>query len=134
MKLVPYQRQFLGNSFFKDFFGDDFVFAPGAVIKADIKETDTGYVVEAEMPGVKKEDVTLVCEKGVLTITATKGEEKEENKDGYVRRERYSGTTKRSFALKDIREDEISAKLEDGILSVSLPKREEAETKKIDIE
>lgn len=135
MKLVPYQRSLFGTDLFRDFFKDDFACVTTEVMKADVKEMEGEYVVEAEMPGVAKEDVTLVCEKGVLTITAKRGEEKTEEQDGYIRRERYSGVSKRSFALKDIKEEEISAKLEDGVLIVKLPKMEEAQTKKtIEIE
>lgn len=104
-------------------------------MKADIRETKDAYVVEAEMPGIKKEDITLICEKGVLTITAKQGEETKEGKDGYIRRERCIGETSRRFALKNITEEQISAKLEDGVLYVTLPKREEDKKEiKIDIE
>lgn len=126
MKLIPYQRSMFGTDLFRDFFSEDFAGAAAPVMKADVKETEDGYVVEAEMPGVAKEDVALVCEKGVLTITAKRGDEKTEEKDGYIRKERYSGVTKRSFVLKDIKEEEISAKLEEGVLTVTLPKLEES--------
>lgn len=116
MTLVRYERPF---GMLRDFFGEGCV-APA--MKTDIKETEGAYVVEAEMPGVKKENVELVCENGVLTITAKANEEKTEEKQGYVRKERLSGEMTRSFELHDINEENISAKMEDGILYVTLPK------------
>jgi HSP20 family protein len=130
MKLVPYTRQFaFSNDMLKDFWG----YTPAPVIKTDIKETDEAYVVEAELPGVKKENVALMCKEGVLTIAVKTSEEKTEENDSYIRKERVTGEAKRSFVLKDIKEEEISAKMEDGILYVTLPKKV-AEDKKIEIE
>ncbi len=127
MTLVRYERPFgmLGN-----FFGDCAVPA----MKTDIKETDEAYIVEAEMPGVKKENVELICEKGVLTITAKTNEEKTEEKQGYIRKERVSGELTRRFEIEDIDEEKISAKMEDGILTVTLPKSAESKEKRIAIE
>lgn len=135
MKLVPYQRNLMGGGLLSEFFSDEFPFNHNSLMKADIKETQDAYVVETEMPGIKKEDITLICEKGVLTITAKQSEEAKEKKDGYIRRERYSGEASRSFALKNITEEKISAKLEDGVLYVTLPKKEEdKKERKIEIE
>lgn len=127
MTLVRYERPFgmLGN-----FFGD---FA-APTMKTDIKETEDAYIVEAEMPGVKKENVELVCEKGVLAITAKTNGETTEEKEGYIRRERMTGEMTRRFELEDIDEEKISAKMEDGILTVTLPKSAESKEKRIAIE
>jgi HSP20 family protein len=116
MTLVKYERPF---GMLYDFFGD----CKAPAMKTDIKETENAYVVEAEMPGVKKENVELICENGVLTITAKSNEEKTEEKAGYVRRERVSGEMTRRFELEGVDEENISAKMEDGILSVTLPKK-----------
>jgi HSP20 family protein len=126
MTLVKYERPLglLGN-----FFGD---FAVPAM-KTDIKETEDGYIVEAEMPGVKKENVELICEKGVLTITAKANEEKNEEKEGYIRRERVTGEMTRRFEIEDIDEEKIMAKMEDGILTVTLPKSAESREKRIEV-
>ncbi len=130
MKLVPYSRQFaFSNDLLRDFWG----YTPLPNIKADIRETDEAYVVEAELPGVKKENVALMCKESVLTIAVKTSEEKTEEKDNYIRKERATGESKRSFVLKDINEEDISAKMEDGILSVTLPKRV-TEDKTIEIE
>jgi HSP20 family protein len=129
MTLVRYERPF---GMLRDFFGEGWL-APA--MKTDIKETENAYVVEAEMPGVKKENVELVCEDGVLTISAKANEEKTEEKEGYIRRERVSGEMTRRFELENIDEENISAKMEDGVLFVTLPKKApEKNEKKIAIE
>jgi HSP20 family protein len=91
------------------------------MLRTDIRETDDAYLLEIEMPGVKKEDIELICEGDVLTI-AVKGRELE-NASGYVMRERLYGEMKRGFILKNIDGSTISAKLENGVLLVTLPKK-----------
>lgn len=134
MKLVPYQKSFLSDGFFNDFFNTSWPTVPRTAIKADVRETDDSYIVEAEVAGVNKEDVTLLCERGVLTITVTKEESKEEEGKGYIRKERYTGSTSRRFLFEDVDEDNIKASLDNGVLSVTLPKSEQSIQKKIDIE
>lgn len=133
MRLVPYESRSLGNDFFRDFF--EFPFTSNTLIKADVKETESEYIVEADMPGVEKDNVEIKCEQGVLTITARTSEEKNEETDGFIRKERYTGEASRCFSLKDINEEDIKAKLENGVLYVTLPKRvSEKDQKKIEIE
>jgi len=134
MKLVPYRRNFLADGFFSDFFGEGVQNAAKPTLMADVRQTDDSYIVEAEVTGAAKEDVSLVCEKGVLTITVSKDEEKTEEKEGYIRRERYTGSSSRRFAFEDVREEDISAKMENGVLTVTLPKNKETIQKQIDIE
>ena len=99
-------------------------------VRSDIKETDTSYVVEAELPGFKKEDIKLDMTDGILTITAeTSSEKEEENKDNYVHKERYCGRMMRQYAFKDVDADAITAKYNNGILEVELPKKEPTKTK-----
>lgn len=124
MTLVKYQRPF---GFLNDFFSEA-PFVPA--IKADVKETENAYIVEAELPGVKKENVELVCEEGVLSITARAAEEKTEEKAEYVRKERFSSEMTRRFELEGIDSENISAKMEDGILYVTLPKKEPEKNEK----
>lgn len=123
---------------FDDFFGDSFSMMPtfggkdplygkhGAnIMKTDVRETDTSYELDVDLPGFKKDDVSLQLENGYLTITAGKGLDKDEkDKEGkYIRRERYSGTCSRSFYVGDgLQPTDINAKFEDGILKVSMPK------------
>ena len=98
------------------------------VMKTDIKEMKDGYELEIDLPGFKKDEVTAELKDGYLTVSAAKGLDKdEEDKKGkYIRKERYAGALSRTFYLgEEIREEEIKAKFENGILSVSIPKEEE---------
>lgn len=99
------------------------------VMKTDIKETDDGYELIVDLPGFKKDEIKVSLEDGYLTIEAAKGldEDEQEKKSGkYIRKERYAGALSRTFYLgEEIREEEIKAKFENGILSVSIPKEEE---------
>ncbi len=107
--------------------------AAAAMPRTNIKEKKDAYVVETELPGVKKEDIALICERGVLTITAKADEAKDTEEARYIRKERPEGEIVRRFALQDIQEDSISAKLENGVLTVTLPKLKPQEIR-IDIE
>jgi len=93
-------------------------------IKTDVKESEKEYILEAELPGFKKEDITLETKNDILTIKARKEEKEEKKEKGYLRRERRYGSFERSFTLDGINENEIQAKYEDGILKVTLPKQE----------
>ena len=98
------------------------------MMKTDVKEKDNGYEVAIDLPGFKKDEITAVLKDGYLTVSAEKGLDKdEEDKKGkYIRKERYAGALSRTFYLgEEIREEEIKAKFENGILSVSIPKEEE---------
>ena len=95
-------------------------------MRADVRETDKEYVVEVEMPGVKKEDIMINLTDDVLTLgVETKGEKNEES-DGYIYRERTSGSYKRSFHVQNIKNEDVKAQYKDGILTVILPKDERA--------
>jgi HSP20 family protein len=102
-------------------------------IRADVRETGESFIVEAEMPGVKKDNVQIVCHEGVLTVSVKTEETAERKDDEYLRRERFTGEASRSFALRNINEENISAKMEDGILTITLPKAA-PEEKRIAIE
>lgn len=94
-------------------------------MKTDIKETDSSYEMDIDLPGFKKEDVSAKLENGYLTITAAKGVDKDEkNENGvYIRRERYSGECSRTFYIGEaVKEEDIKARFEDGILKISVPK------------
>ena len=95
-------------------------------MKTDVRETDNSYELDIDLPGFKKEDVSLKLDGSYLTISASKGLEKDEKekKDGkYIRRERYEGQCSRSFYVGDgVQAKDVNAKFEDGILKVSVPK------------
>jgi HSP20 family protein len=105
------------------------------LMKTDVKEKDGMYEFDIDLPGFKKEEISVSLDNGYLTISAVKGMDKEETKeDGkYIRRERYSGQCTRSFYVGDgVSKDDIKAKYEEGILKLTLPKEEpkEIENKK----
>ena len=118
---------FFGGSFDRDFFGGrDPLYGKHArnLMKTDIKENDSQYILDIDLPGFKKDEVQIELNNGYLTVSAAKGLDKDEqDKDGrYIRRERYSGQVARSFYVGDLKPEDISAKYEDGILKLSLPK------------
>ncbi|MBS5064316.1 MAG: Hsp20/alpha crystallin family protein [Hungatella hathewayi] len=98
------------------------------LMKTDIKEMDQGYEMEIDLPGFKKEDIQASIQNGYLTISATKGLEKEEkdNDNGhYIRRERYAGTCERSFYVgENVTQEDIKAEFKHGILKLFVPKKE----------
>ena len=111
------------------------------MMKTDIRETDGSYELDVDLPGFKKDEIEAKLENGYLTISAAKGLDKEEKdeKDGkYIRKERYSGAMSRSFYVGDeLKQEDIKAKYEDGILKLSVPKKEQKKvetTKHIAIE
>lgn len=118
-------RNFI-NSFFNDpFFERPFENASSQIMKTDIHENETGYLVEMELPGYKKEDIKADLKDGYLTITATKDERKETHnqKGKCIRKERYTGSCNRSFYVgKELTQEDIKAAFSDGILKLSIPK------------
>ena len=98
------------------------------VMKTDIRETENGYVVDIDLPGFKKDEINLTLEKGYLTVSAAKGLDKDETtkKGKVIRQERYAGAMQRSFYVGDVlTEADITAKLEHGVLSLNIPKKDE---------
>ena len=95
----------------------------------DVKETENSYELDVELPGVKKEDVKAQLNDGYLTISAeTKFDNSDEHEGKYIRRERYYGTSSRSFYVgEELTEEDIKAKFEDGILKISVPKKQPEE-------
>ena len=123
-----------GENLFDDFM-DDFAFPnvdkvlygkhASNLMKTDVKETDSDYEVDIDLPGFKKDEIQMQLENGYLTVSASKGLNKDEkNEDGrYVRRERYAGNVSRSFYVgENVTEKDIHPKYENGILSFKMPK------------
>ena len=97
------------------------------VMKTDVKETDTGYEVDIDLPGFKKDEINAQLDNGYLTISAAKGLDKDEKdkKGKYISKERYAGAMSRSFYVGEgVTQEDIKAKYEDGILRLSVPKKE----------
>ena len=128
-------RENLFDDFFEDFarpmrrIGGLSQIASGGM-RTDVKERDGGYELHIELPGYKKEDVKAELKDGYMTITAEKNTEsdKKDEEGNYIRRERFYGSCSRSFYVgKDITEEDIKAKFEDGVLRVMVPKKEAKE-------
>ena len=102
-------------------------------MKCDVYEKDGNYNIEMDIPGYDKKDISIECEDGILTISAEKNNEvNEENEDKkYIRRERVYGKITRSFSFADIDEENITADFNNGILTVVIPKSQKQESKKI---
>ena len=94
------------------------------MMKTDVRETDNTYEVDIDLPGFKKEDININYENGYLTISTSKGLDKDEKDEQghYIRQERYVGNMSRSFYLGDIPKEDIKAKYEGGVLRLSVPK------------
>ena len=104
-------------------------------MKTDVRETDSGYEVDIDLPGFKKDEINIQLDNGYLSISAAKGLDKDEqDKEGkFIRKERYAGSMSRSFYVGNaITQDDIKAKYESGILRLSVPKKaaEEIESAK----
>lgn len=115
------------NLFFDDLF-DDFRKNKAINLKTDIYKQDNNYIIEMEVPGLKKEDINITVESGYLTITIEKNGEDDEKT--FVKRERFFEKSKRQFYIGNTNEDEINAKVEDGMLKITIPKQEENISKK----
>lgn len=156
--LTPFERKNYDifnafDDFDREFFGDDRMRRPIRPIDGmnpmdamrsaknifctDIQDKGNEYVLEAELPGFKKEDINIDISRDCLTISASHEENNDEkNEDGkFIRRERYSGKYRRSFGIEGIDADKISAGYTDGILRINMPKKAENqnETRKLEI-
>ena len=102
--------------------------------RVDIAETDKEFSIKAEIPDVKKEDVKVSVENGVLTIKGERKQEKEEKNKKFHRVERFYGSFTRSFTLPDnVDENKIEASFKDGMLNLTIPKTTETKPKAIDV-
>ena len=134
-----------GENLFDEFFDDYFMGHPAwngrdplygkrakNLMKTDVRETEDTYEVDIDLPGFKKDEITVDLKDGCLTVSAAKGLDKdEEDKKGrYIRQERYAGACSRSFYVGDVEPDQVAAKYEDGILRISMPKEAKKELPK----
>ena len=96
------------------------------VMKTDVHEHEDGFEIDIDLPGFKKDEINLSLENGYLSVHASKAFDQEQKKKGkLIRQERYSGSMQRSFYVGDhITEEDIKAKFEDGVLKLSVPKKE----------
>lgn len=98
------------------------------MMKTDIRETDTAYELEMDLPGFKKDEIQVSLEDGYLTVSAAKGldQDEQEKKTGrYIRRERYAGACQRTFYVGgDLTEEDIKGAFQHGILKLTIPKKD----------
>ena len=129
-----------GENLFDDFFTDPFgmMVMPQRhdplygkhsknLMKTDVRETEDSYELDVDLPGFKKDEITMKLENGTLTVSAAKGLDKDEkDKEGkYIRRERYAGNVSRSFYVgNNVQREDIHPKFENGILSFTVPKEQ----------
>ena len=125
-----------GENLFDDFFHDPLGMMTAAVeeplygkhaknlMKTDVRELEDAYELDIDLPGFKKDEITVDLNNGYLTIGASKGLNKDaQDQNGrYIRRERYAGTCSRSFYVGDVQPCDIGVRYEDGILRLSVPK------------
>jgi len=122
------------DTFFRGGVADDGSFGNFWSPAVDIREREDAYLVEVELPGLTKDDVKITMENNILTIQGEKKHEKEEKRGDYHRTERVYGSFQRSFTLpSSVKNDKIEAQYKNGILTVSLPKVEEAKPKAIEV-
>ena len=117
----PFEREFFGKK--NPLYGKH----AKNMMKTDVRETENGYEVDIYLPGFKKDEINAKLENGYLTVSASKGLDKDEkDKEGkYIRQERYAGAMSRSFYVgEELTQEDIKAKYENGILKLSLPKKE----------
>jgi len=135
--MIPYRRRREGialrndfwdiESMFDGFFNDSFMapfFGPMHPIKADIRENDKEYIIDAELPGVDKKDIKIELRDDVLTIAVERNEQIDEERDNYIRKERRFGSYSRSFRVENVKNEEVKAKFDNGVLTIKLPKNE----------
>ena len=106
----------------------------GSGLRVDLSEKENHYIISAEIPGVKSEDINVTVENDTLTISAEKRDEYEGNEGGVLRRERSYGRVGRSFQLgNQVDAEKIDAEYKDGVLTVTLPKLEEAKPRELKV-
>ena len=116
------------DRFFRSFFDmNDMVGSAG--FRVDVKEQQDNYLLEAELPGVKQEDINLTVDDDVLTISAEVNTQKKEQHQNYLYSERRTGHMERRFSLEGIRQEGIAAAYQDGVLTITLPKAQPEQQK-----
>jgi len=133
----PRRTRGVVNRLFRDFLSDELeetVAGRPWCPCVDVKEKNNEYVLEFELPGVDKKNVSLAIDNNVLTVSGEKKTEEKKEEENYYYSERSYGRFERSFTLpEDVKSDKIDANFKNGVLTVSLPKTEKPEPKKIEI-
>lgn len=133
--MIPRKRNFdIFDNFFDNPFFEGEKRKTHSIMKTDIKEKGENYILEIDIPGYNKEDIQIELENGYLTVIAKSSKKIDEEKDGYIYKERYVGECSRSFyAGENIKEEDIKASFKNGTLELTFPKEEtkQIENKKI---
>ncbi|NMB21308.1 MAG: Hsp20/alpha crystallin family protein [Firmicutes bacterium] len=123
-RLMPFSRRTRGESFFppglQQFFSWPELSWQG--FSVDVKETSEGYAIQADLPGVAKENIKLSLEDGYLTIGVQQNEIRSEEQENYICRERRQVSSRRSFYVGNVSPEDVQANYTDGVLHVKLPK------------
>lgn len=123
MKLLPGFNTF--DDVFDNMFNDSFFKGTNNYMRTDVKEIDNNYVLEMELPGFNKDNISVELHEGYLTITGNKSSnvDEKDNNGNIIRQERYSGSCSRSFYVGDeVKQEDIKASYNNGELKISLPK------------
>jgi HSP20 family protein len=121
------------SNWFDDFLTEP-VFGRSTAPAVDVKESDTEYLMEVELPGLSEKDIEVKLDNNLLTISSRKEEKKEEKKNGYLLRERRAASFSRSFVLPEaVDREKISAEFKNGVLNLSFPKTPAAKPKSIEV-
>lgn len=115
------------RNFISDIIPDSLVFSLEKNMRINIKENEQNYEFEVELPGVKREDITVTYSDDILTISVNKQEEVKEESTKYIRKERKFGSFSRSFSLPDVNSELITANYQNGLLKIIAPKKEKLE-------
>jgi len=138
--LIPFNRVYgLRPRGFEEFTNalDDFFNDPwwsrislfNDTFKVDVQETEKAYLIEAELPGIKKEEVDLQLDDNRLAISVNREEKNEEENRNYIHKERRVSSMQRRIYLADAASDDVKAELTNGVLKISVPKKEQVETR-----
>ena len=96
----------------------------GDIMRTDVKENDKEYILDIEVPGYDKNNISVNYEDGYITVSARKEEKSDEEKNGYIRQERSSSCS-RSYYVGEVEEESIKAKYENGVLALYIPKQQD---------
>lgn len=131
-ELIPFDRSIrsLNNfdpfremdNFRSSFFGGS---SACGLLRSDVSDVGNAYILEAELPGFKKEDISIDIENDCLTISASRKADSEEKNGSYIKRERFTGSCRRCFDVSGVNTEAIDASYTDGILTVNMPKKQE---------
>ncbi len=122
------------SRFFEDMWGDVDLPRKAWAPAVDLQETDQAYILKADLPGMKKEDISVSVEEGVVTLRGERNQEETKEDSGFHRVERRYGSFQRAFRIPGgVDAEKVAAHYRDGVLELTLPKRDEVKPKQIDV-